>query len=466
MTNGSYYNVLMLEPDSRQVRDVLALLARRNLRGTVATSARAARTFLEQYRWHLVFISGDFPVDAGDNRADLLTLLRTEQPEVPVVMLCDGRTSKAAVAGLRAGCVDVLDKPLQAEMVEPVLDRWLPNHTAGSVATVVTDDGRSYPIIGRSGALKRAVRMAETVAATSAPVLITGPSGTGKELLAGLIHNHSKRCDGPLVRINCAALNETLLESELFGHEKGAFTGALMRHAGRLERAHGGTLFLDEITETPPAFQAKLLRALEQMQFERVGGSEPIRVNVRIISTTNQDIFTQIQQGGFRADLYYRLSGVRIEMPALRDRKDDLPELIWWFVNEFAGETGRVITEIDPKTLEMFAAYSWPGNIRQLRNTVRTAMILGSGPRLSVLEMPWLIQELRTTLGLEAPADEPFGLGGRSLETLERQAILETLEREDGNRTRAARILGISDRTLREKVKKYSAAEPAAAAAL
>jgi two-component system response regulator HydG len=465
MNNESYYHVLMLERDSRQVREALAVLAQRNLRGTVATTARAARTFLEQYRWHLVFVGDDFPVESGGGTSDLLALLRTEHPEVPIVMICENQASKAAVAGLRGGCVDVLEKPLEAQAVQAVLDRWLPNHKAGSVATVLGDDGRVYPIVGRSEPLKRAVRMAETVAATSAPVLITGPSGTGKELLAGLIHNRSKRCDGPLVRVNCAALSESLLESELFGHEKGAFTGALMCHKGRLERAHGGTLFLDEITETPAPFQAKLLRALEQMRFERVGGSESIRVNVRVVSTTNQDIVNLVNKGQFRADLYYRLCGVHIAMPALAERKEDLPELIWWFVNEFAGEAGRAITAIDRRTLEIFNAYSWPGNVRQLRNVVRTAMILGKGPNLSITEMPWVLQELRSHLGTQRfEQQESLPLAGRPLEELERRAILETLRQEDGNRTRAARVLGISDRTLRQKVKKYNdALEPVGA---
>ena len=464
MQSDAYYQVLILEPDSRQVREVLAALARRNLRGTVATAARTARTFLEQSRWHLVFISGDFPLGSDTGQAqNLLATLRSEHPELPVVMLCSPDASRTAVAGLQAGCVDVIEKPLAAEAVEAVLDRWLPNHKARIVASVTGEDGRTYPLVGHSEALKRAVRMAEAVAPTAAPVLITGPSGTGKELLAGLIHSRSKRADGPLVRVNCAALNESLLESELFGHEKGAFTGAVVCHKGRLERAHGGTLFLDEITETPPGFQAKLLRALEQMQFERVGGTENIRVNVRVVSTTNQDVLRLVHKGTFRADLYYRLSGVRIEMPALADRMEDLPELIWWFVNEFAGEAGRAITEIDRRTLDILQAYCWPGNIRQLRNVIRTAMILGSGPILSIMQVPWLLRELRMDIGIVTEPQPHYDLAGRPLDELERQAIIATLDREDGNRTRAARVLGISDRTLREKVKKYNCSAPLSA---
>jgi DNA-binding NtrC family response regulator len=273
-------------------------------------------------------------------------------------------------------------------------------------------------------------------------------------MIAQLIHNESRRNHGPFVRVNCAALSESLLESELFGHEKGAFTGAIMRRQGRLERAHGGTLLLDEITETPPAFQAKLLRALEQMHFERVGGSEDVRINVRVVSTTNQDIHRLVQEGRFRADLYYRLSAVRLRMPSLRERMDDLPDLIWWFVNEFAHEAGRVITDISTDTLRLFECSHWPGNIRQLRNVIRTAMILGQGPVLCVKQLPWVLEELLSDREGLASGDDA-DLGSTSLQELERRAILATLDQTEGNRTRAAEVLGISDRTLREKIKKY-----------
>jgi len=464
--NEGFYQTLILESDSRQARPVLEALARRGLRGTVATTARAAMTLLERRRWHLAMVSGDFPVgsDAESGRA-LLCALRAEHPELPIVMLCDDQTSAAATDALRAGCADVLQKPLTAEAVDAALNRFLPNHRAVYAAMVAGQDGRVYPIVGQSAALRRAIQTAEAVAPTSAPVLIVGPSGTGKELLAELIHRRSKRSDGPLVRVNCAALSESLLESELFGHEKGAFTGAVLCHKGRLERAHGGTLFLDEITETPPAFQAKLLRALEQMQFERVGGTESIRVNVRVISTTNQDILSLVRSGMFRADLYYRLCGVCVRMPALRERLDDLPGLIWWFVNEFAHETGRAITAIDPQTLALFETYAWPGNIRQLRNVVRTMLLLGQGSVLSAMQTPEVLEQLTQDVGVVARHDG-IDLLDRPLEEIERQAILTALQQTNGNRTRAALRLGISDRTLREKVKKYNPAAALSAATI
>jgi DNA-binding NtrC family response regulator len=257
-----------------------------------------------------------------------------------------------------------------------------------------------------------------------------------------------------------------LLESELFGHEKGAFTGAHMQRKGRFEMAHGGTLLLDEITETPPQFQAKLLRILEQQEFERVGGNENIRVNVRVISTTNRDLIQEVQAGRFRADLYYRLSAARIVVAPLRERCEDLPELVWHFVNLYAKETQRRVVNLDPAMMEIFTRYAWPGNIRQLRNVVLTSLILGVGSTLSLADVSWLFDELQPLTQHEASrlhaadmseqidaAHAP--IGGRPLAELERQAIIETLRQTSGNQTKAAKVLGISDRTLREKMRRY-----------
>jgi DNA-binding NtrC family response regulator len=449
-----FYQVLLLEADSKRAGTILKVLAGRNLRGTVATTPISARKLLDRDCWNLVFLSSDFPAMEGPGDGfGILDRIRAQMPELPVVMVDSKDSAKTAMKAMEQGCADFIADGPDAAAVEGVLDAYLPNHST-CAAAMVTVDEKPYPMIGRSEVLKQLIRMARSVSPTAAPVLISGPSGTGKELIAQLVHTESRRSRAPFVRVNCAALTESLLESELFGHEKGAFTGAVVSRQGCLERAHGGTLLLDEITETPPAFQAKLLRALEQMQFERVGGSDNIRVNVRVVSTTNQDIHRLVQEGRFRADLYYRLAAVRLQMPSLRERMDDLPDLVWWFVNQFAAEAGRVITAISPDTLRLFECCRWPGNIRQLRNVIRTAMILGQGPVLCVSRLPWVLEEL---LGdaVDACRPEALDMGKTSLQELERRAILATLDRTEGNQTRAARVLGISDRTLRDKVKKY-----------
>jgi len=288
------------------------------------------------------------------------------------------------------------------------------------------------------------------------------------------VHHKSKRAQGPYIRVNCAALSDTLLESELFGHEKGAFTGAYIQRKGRFEMAHGGTLMLDEISETPLKFQAKLLRVLEQQDFERVGGNENVKVNIRIISTTNKDLLYEVSQGRFRQDLYYRLNAVRLVIPPLRERPEDLPDLIWHFVNLYARQTQRRITKIDPVMMDIFANYSWPGNIRQLRNVVLTSLILGIGSTLSLADVSWLFDELQPLPEIAdssrsenmtdekiIPAHSRNGLGRNSplagipLRKIEQQAILDTLRQTAGNQTKAAKVLGISDRTLREKIRRY-----------
>jgi DNA-binding NtrC family response regulator len=362
------------------------------------------------------------------------------------------------------GCYDFLIKPLDQEKVENLLDTFLPNHSVSTVASAYESTKCLYRIVGRNAKMLQTIDLAKTVAPTSAPVLISGESGTGKELLSYLVHYKSKRTQGAYIKVNCAALSDALLESELFGHEKGAFTGAYNQRKGRFEMAHGGTLLLDEITETPIKFQAKLLRVLEQQDFERVGGNENIRVDVRIISTTNKDLLQEVQEGRFRQDLYYRLSGVRLVICPLRQRKEDLTDLVWYFVNLYAREAHRRITRLDPTMMEIFANYDWPGNVRQLRNVVRTSLILGAGESLSLADVSWLFDELQPVpqektndnySSRQMQPQEDGGLGGVPLEQVERRAILDTLRQTGGNQTKAAKVLGISDRTLRGKIHRY-----------
>jgi len=473
-------NVLVVDSDPDVARFMLEILARKGIRGHLANGSKSAIGFLEKGNCGLVFIcskAGRFTAQQNQSQVgfELLKKIKMNSPELSVVMIAEAedgelqnhqRTIEAAVEAMRQGCRDFLIKPLDREKVERILDTLLPNHSVSTITSAYEGTNCLYRIVGRSTKMVQTVDLAQKIAPTSAPVLISGESGTGKELISFLIHHKSRRVQGPYIKINCAALSDSLLESELFGHEKGAFTGAYNRRKGRFEMAHGGTLLLDEITETPIRFQSKLLRVLEQQDFERVGGNENVRVDIRIVSTTNKDLLQEVQQGRFRKDLYYRLSGVRLVIFPLRKRKEDLPDLIWYFVNLYAREAQRRITKLDPAMMDIFVKYDWPGNIRQLRNVVRTSLILGVGEILSLADVSWLFDELQPLP--QEKANMPNGeyqqqlsefqvtnFGGIPLKQVERRAILETLRQTAGNQTKAAKVLGISDRTLRDKIHRY-----------
>ena len=452
-SDAVFHEVLIVERDPRTTRVLLEAFARHGIRGTVVGEVAKADAYLDARRFDAVFVNLQTVSGNGNGSLDLRLLrkIRADRPETPILVTSNMDCGHWAVEALRAGATEFYAKPLKPETVEHVLAALLPSHAVTTLATLPAPRGRVRKIVGSSQELLQTVQRAVVVAPTSAPVLIHGQSGTGKELIAQLIHCRSRRAAGPFIKVNCAALNESLLESELFGHEKGAFTGACRRFHGRFEQAHGGTLLLDEITETPPSFQAKLLRVLEEMNFQRVGGSEEIAVNVRIISTTNADILREVHDGRFRADLYYRLAGIRLVVPPLHKRPRDIPTLIWFFINEFTKEIQRPITAIDSESLDVLRNYTWPGNVRQLRNAVRTAMIFGSGQVLSLADAPWLLEELQSDASPQPVAD----LAGISLRDIERQAILATLDASQGNQTQAAKVLGISGRTLREKIKRY-----------
>jgi DNA-binding NtrC family response regulator len=478
-------NVLIADSDPELPQLILKILARKGIRGQIVNDKENADDFISKGNCDLVFTSDKIsPQSQMTGRQqdgfELLEKIKSNWPELPVIMMAKAQNRKSqrrqqiietAVNAIRRGCCDFLLKPLDSERIEELLDTYLPNHRVSTISSAHENTHYLYRIIGKSASLLRTVDLAKRVAPTSAPVLINGESGTGKELLAYLIHHNSKRAQNSYIKINCAALSDSLLESELFGHEKGAFTGAYAQRKGRFEMAHGGTLLLDEITETPIRFQSKLLRVLEQQDFERVGGNESVRVDVRIISTTNKDLLQEVQQGRFRRDLYYRLSGVRLFICPLRERKDDLTDLVWYFVNLYAREVQRRITRLDTNMMDILAKYHWPGNVRQLRNVVRTSLILGNGQTLSLADVSWLFDELQPlTQQKSGTYDSPriesqtsfgrntrynSGLGGVPLDQLERQAILETLQQTGGNQTKAAKVLGISDRTLRDRIHRY-----------
>ncbi len=384
----------------------------------------------------------------------LVDSLAAERIVVPVVACGVGNDTRAAVEAIKAGAQEYVPLPPDAELIAAVL------------AAVSRDD---HAIIHADPAMAELLTLAQRIARSDASVLITGPSGTGKELLARYVHARSRRAERRFVAVNCAAIPENLLESELFGHEKGAFTGAIARRVGRFEEAHGGTLLLDEISEMDIRLQAKLLRVIQEREVDRVGGSAPVKVDVRIIATTNRDLAAHVRQGHFREDLYFRLNVVTLDVPALRDRPRDIPALAEHFVKRFAKDNGLPVPSLTPEARRALVTHAWPGNVRELENTLHRAVLLADGDTIGaevITPVPGSGGGMggvgaTATLGGDAAggtstAAGTIGLIGRTVADVERDLILDTLHHCLGNRTHAANILGISIRTLRNKLRQYT----------
>lgn len=378
-------------------------------------------------------------------------------PALPVVLMTAYSSVETAVEALRLGAYDYLVKPLDFEALRHALEKAI-EHSRLSVENrelrrQLSDAATRPGILGRSAPIHAMQEIIATVAPTEATVLITGESGTGKELVARALHCASARAEKPLVTVNCAALAENLLESELFGHEKGSFTGADRRREGRFAQANGGTLFLDEIGEMPLTLQSKLLRALQQGEVQRVGADAAITVDVRIIAATNRDLREEVAQKRFREDLYFRLNVICIEVPPLRDRAEDIPVLAAHFLERFASRNRKNVRGFSPQALACMLRYAWPGNVRELENAVERAVILCNGDLITERELPLVVTG-------PAPVDErqpeaDASLAGLPLDTVERRAIEETLRQTGDNKSEAARQLGITRATLHNKLRKY-----------
>ena len=390
----------------------------------------------------------------GMEGLDLFRLAKAEGIAPPFILLTAFGTVEEAVSALKEGVTDFLTKPLKdPDTLRALVRRTLENRRRELTLTVLRErELAGLPpeeVLFAGAAMAEARRLIGNVADTPASVLISGESGTGKELVARMIHLASHRRDAVFVAINCAAIPENLMESELFGHEKGAFTGATQARPGKFELAAGGTLFLDEIGELPLALQAKLLRVLQERTFERLGGRREIRADVRIIAATNRDLGAEIREKRFREDLYYRLNVFPIHLPPLRERRDGLPILTEYLVLRAAQQIGRAVSLIEPEVHAAFADYDWPGNIRELQNVIERAVILSSG-RITLSDLPELIRR---------PVKRPSVTTDGSLQDLEREAILEVLAQCGGNRRLAAERLGISKRTLQYRLKEYGLEE-------
>jgi DNA-binding NtrC family response regulator len=401
----------------------------------------------------------------GMSGLDFLELLRDGGRDTPLIMLTGHATIEHAVAAIKAGAVDYITKPLQAEQLEHAVNQALEltrlKRENEALRQEVMEIRAEREIVAKSAVMRSVLQSVSTAAPTRATVLLQGESGTGKELFARAIHDQSDRRDRAFVKLNCAAMPEGLVESALFGHEKGAFTGAIKRVEGAFERATGGTLLLDEITEMRLDLQSKLLRVLQEQEFERVGGTETIRVDVRIIATTNRDIEQAVERGEFRRDLFYRLSVLPVRIPALRERPEDIAILAHHFAQRAAADLGREITAIAPDALALMQRYEWPGNVRELQHAVERAVIMTSG---SVLAAP-SFENIRVALGgrrtplsglptlaAEAKSEGAVLLNTLNIDEAEAMLIERALKATGGNKTKAAELLGLTDRTLRNKL--------------
>ncbi len=371
----------------------------------------------------------------------LIQSLKSERIIIPVVACGVGSDTQAAVRAIKAGAKEYVPLPPDAKLIAAVL-------------TAVTEE--SSAIVYRGQAMNEVIKMADRVAASDASILVTGPSGTGKELMARYLHSRSTRAHGRFVAVNCAAIPENLLESELFGYEKGAFTGAIARRIGKFEEANGGTLLLDEISEMDPRLQAKLLRALQEREIDRIGGKNPVKVDVRIIATSNCNMEEEVAKGGFREDLYFRLNVVNLRIPPLSERTGDIRMLSEHFIDKYAEANDVASLPLSRGAEKKLLAHAWPGNVRELENTIHRAVLLSGGDEISEDAIAIHGPFSGATAAAAGKAAAPAGLVGHTVAEVERGLIIDTLGHCLGNRTHAANILGISIRTLRNKLKQYT----------
>ncbi|HUV76440.1 MAG TPA: sigma-54 dependent transcriptional regulator [Desulfobacterales bacterium] len=388
---------------------------------------------------------------------EALEEIKAFNPAIPVTIMTAYSSVETAVGALKKGAYDYLTKPLDFDKLRLTIERAMEHTRLKEENRILKENlGKHFDmqnIVGRSPAMVRLMETVAHVARSEATVMITGASGTGKELIAGMIHFNSPRKEGPFVKINCAAITETLLESELFGHEKGAFTGADRRKEGRFIQAHQGSLFLDEVSEMSLTMQVKLLRVLQERELTRVGGEEVIKVDVRVISATNRDLVDLKRKGLFREDLYYRLNVVSLEIPLLSERRDDIPLLAQYFLEMFSAKNNKEIKGFTPRAMDRLIRHDWPGNVRELMNAVERGVVLTRTDYLDVQDFA-IMQNASQSSAEAAPVFDGKE-NSLSLEAVEKAAVLRMLESTDGNKSQAARRLGITRKTLHKKLKKY-----------
>jgi two-component system, NtrC family, response regulator PilR len=451
---------ILIVDDERSMREFLAIYLRRNgHRVEAAADADAARKAIAGREFDVVITDLKMPDGSG---LEVLSESKRVRPDTQVIVVTAFATAETAIAAMKAGAYDYLTKPFKVDEVGLVVERALERRVLQSQNVVLRDEikGRYKleRLIGKSPAMQRVFEVIRKIAPARTSVLLIGESGTGKELAARALHELSGRDQDAFIAVNCGAIPETLIESEFFGHVKGAFTGANADRTGLFEAAHGGTIFLDEIGELPVPMQVKLLRVLQERRVKKVGGVQEKEVDVRVVAATNRDLETEVEKGTFRQDLFYRLNVIQLRLPPLRERREDIPILVDHFVRKFAAEHGRKISGVDPDAMSALMSHSFPGNVRELENLIERAVTLAPADRIPVDTLPVANPLTSAGAGALGGAEQPLPEAGIDLEKLledfERGLLIKALERTGGNRTEAARFLGVTFRSLRYRLSK------------
>ena len=450
-------NKILIVDDELNMRLVLqAMLKKEGYAVTTASNGMEALKILKADQMDIVVTDLKMPKLDG---MGLLGEIIRDYPSIPVIIITAHGTIATAVDALKKGAFDYITKPFEQDELKQVIQKAVKTRRLDEDEALLNpDDIDRYGIIGSSDRITEIFETIKRVAPTTTTILITGETGTGKELIARAIHRNSPRKNNPFIKINCAAIPESLMESELFGYEKGAFTGAATKKQGRFELAHKGTLFLDEVGELPKDMQVKLLQVIQEQEFERVGGLQTIKVDVRLITATNRNLFEDVKDGRFREDLYYRLNVIPAHLPPLRERKEDIPVLIDFFIEKFNKKLDRSVKYIDEKVTNLLIQYAWPGNIRELENLVERMILMARGDTIVFADLP---SELKTAIesdstGLSGIRQKPFkDIMKNHMEDIEKQMIISVLEECGNNVTRAAKQLGLSRKGLQLKMMKY-----------
>ena len=455
MTTQSSSHILIVDDDANHLKTLQTIVRSWGYQVTTADDGVKAVESVKAMPFALILMDVRMAQMSG---IEALKQIKQYNPAIPILIMTAYSSVDSAVEALKAGAYDYLTKPLDFEVLKISLSRAL-EHSGlkeenATLKSKLSVDYELENIIGKSRPMKELVELLAMIAPSEATVLITGESGTGKELIAKSIHHNSRRKGRPLVVVNCAALTETLLESELFGHDKGAFTGADKRREGRFMQADKGTIFLDEISETSAAMQAKLLRVIQEREIQRVGGEETLSVDVRILAATNRNLEEEVKNGKFREDLFYRLNVVALRIPPLRERQDDIPLLAQHFLEKYAEKNHKQVKGFSALAMDMLLKYAWPGNVRELENAIERAVILLPDEHITEKELPSTITEAYAEKS-DWVAPPPPVAANRPLEEVEREAILATLEDSGGNKSETARRLGINRKTLHKKLKDY-----------